>query len=80
MKFVENLLRVKPAEFYLKGINKLPDKWQEVIQDNGEKYYRLKFVENLMRVKTAEFYLKGINKLPDKWQEVIHNNGENTID
>ena len=29
--FVENL-SLKPVEFYLKGINKIPDKWWEVIQ------------------------------------------------
>ena len=35
--FVENFLSSKPAEFYLRGINKLPDKWQqEMIQNNGE--------------------------------------------
>ncbi len=34
--FMENFLRLKPAEFYLRGINKLSDKWQEVIQNNGE--------------------------------------------
>ena len=33
--FVENL-SLKPAESYLKGINKLPDKWQGVIQNNGD--------------------------------------------
>ena len=30
-KFMENLLRLKPAEFYLREINKLPEKWQKVI-------------------------------------------------
>ena len=34
--FVENFLRLKPAEFYLRRINMLLDKWQEVIQNNGE--------------------------------------------
>ena len=33
---MENFLRLKPAEFYLKGINELLDKWQEVIQNNVE--------------------------------------------
>ena len=33
--FVENLLSLKPGEFYLREINKLPDKWPEVIQNNG---------------------------------------------
>ena len=32
----ENLLGSKPAEFYLRGINKLSDKWQGVIQNNNE--------------------------------------------
>ena len=32
--FVKNFLSLKPAEFYLRGINKLPDK--EVIQNNGK--------------------------------------------
>ena len=31
----ENFLSSKPAEFYVRGINDLPDKWQEVIQNNG---------------------------------------------
>ena len=30
-------LSLKPAEFYLRGINKLPDKWDEVIQNNSER-------------------------------------------
>ena len=30
--FVENLLSSKAAEFYKREINKLPDKWQKVIQ------------------------------------------------
>ena len=34
--FVENFLNLKAAEFYLKRINKWPDKWQEMIQNNGE--------------------------------------------
>ena len=34
--FVENFLSSKSDEFYLRGINKLLDKWQEVIQNNGE--------------------------------------------
>ena len=34
--FVENLLSSKASEFYLRGRNKLTDKWQEVIQNNGE--------------------------------------------
>ena len=33
---VENSLSSKPAEFYLRGINNLPDKWQEVIQNNSK--------------------------------------------
>ena len=33
---MENFSSSKPAEFYLKGINKQPDKWQEVIQNNGK--------------------------------------------
>ena len=34
--FVENSLNRKPAKFYFWGINKQPDKWQEVIQNNNE--------------------------------------------
>ena len=30
---VENFLSSKSAEFYLRGINKLSDKWQEVIEN-----------------------------------------------
>ena len=33
---VENLLSLKPAEFNLRWINKLLDKWQKVVQNNGE--------------------------------------------
>ena len=34
--FVENLLSSKAAEFYLRGINKPPDKWPELIHNNGK--------------------------------------------
>ena len=34
--FVENFLSLKPGEFYLRIINKLPNKWQKVIRNNGE--------------------------------------------
>ena len=34
--FVENFLGSKPAEFYWRRINKLPDKLQELIQNNGK--------------------------------------------
>ena len=34
--FEKNLLNSKPADFYLRGINRLPDKWQEVIENNGD--------------------------------------------
>ena len=30
-EFVENFFTSKPAEFYAKGIEELPDKWQQVI-------------------------------------------------
>ena len=33
--FLEKL-SLKVAEFYLRGINNLPDKWQDVIQNNGK--------------------------------------------
>ena len=32
----ENFLNSKPNESYMRLINKLPDKWQEVNQNNGE--------------------------------------------
>ena len=35
-RFVENLLSLSPAEFCLKGINKIPEKCQEVIKNNGK--------------------------------------------
>ena len=35
-KFVGNYLSRKPAEFYLREINKLLDKWQELILNNGK--------------------------------------------
>ena len=34
--FVDNLLSLKPAEFNLRGINKLLDKWQEVNEKNDD--------------------------------------------
>ena len=34
--FADNFLSSKPAEFYLKGINKLHNKWQGVIKNNGK--------------------------------------------
>ena len=34
--FVENFLKSKPDEFYLRETNEQLDKWQEVIQNNGE--------------------------------------------
>ena len=33
---LNDLQRFKPAESYVSGIHKLPDKWQEVIQNNSE--------------------------------------------
>ena len=36
LMFVENFLNSKPIKFYSRGINKLPDKCQEVIQNNGK--------------------------------------------
>ena len=35
-EFVENLFTSKPAEVYTKGIEELPDKWQQVIANDGE--------------------------------------------
>ena len=32
--FVENILSSKPAEVYLREINKQPNKWQKVLQNN----------------------------------------------
>ena len=34
--FMENSLSSKLAEFYLRGTEKLPDRWQEVIKNNGK--------------------------------------------
>ena len=34
--FVENFLSLRAAEFYLRKINKLPDKCQRAIQNNGD--------------------------------------------
>ena len=34
--FMEHFLNAKAAEIYLRGINKQSDKWQEVIENNGE--------------------------------------------
>ena len=34
--FEENFLSSKQGKFYLKEINKPPDPWQEVIQNNSE--------------------------------------------
>ena len=35
-EFVENLYTSKPAELYAKGMEELPDKWQQVIANDGE--------------------------------------------
>ena len=35
-EFVENFFTSKPLEFYAKGIEELPDKWQQVIANDGE--------------------------------------------
>ena len=35
--FVENFLSSKRNEFYLRGINKLADQWQEMIE-NKDRY------------------------------------------
>ena len=35
-EFVENLFKSKLAEFYIKGIEEFPDKWQIVIANDGE--------------------------------------------
>ena len=35
-EFVENFFTSKLAEFYAKGIEELPDKWQQVIANDGE--------------------------------------------
>ena len=34
--FCKNYFTLKPAEFYLRGNENLPVKWQEVIKNNGE--------------------------------------------
>ena len=34
--FVENILSLRPAVFYLSGINKVLDKWQKVIENFGK--------------------------------------------
>jgi len=35
-EFVKNFSMSKPEEFYAKGIKDLPDKWQQVIENDGE--------------------------------------------
>ena len=35
-EFVKNFFTSKSAEFYTKGIEELPDKWQQVIANDGE--------------------------------------------
>ena len=35
-EFVKNFFTSKPAAFYTKGIEELPDKWQQVIANDGE--------------------------------------------
>ena len=44
--FVENFFSSKPAEFYSRGINKQPNKWQKAIQSNGK--HKLKFIKLFM--------------------------------
>ena len=33
---MENVLCSKTAEFFLRGINKLAEKWQEIIENKGK--------------------------------------------
>ena len=35
-EFVKNFFTSKPEEFYTKGIEELPDKWQQVIANDGK--------------------------------------------
>ena len=62
--FVANILRSKPAEIYLRGINKQYDKTKELI---------LKKCRKSEGGKPDETYLRETNKLPDKTEEVIQN-------
>ena len=39
--FVGKLLCSKPAEFYVRGINKLPNNWSVVIQNDGEYWLKI---------------------------------------
>ena len=49
--FVENFLSSKPAEFYWRRINKLPDKCLEEIEDNAEYNLHWKFLFGLFMNK-----------------------------
>ena len=73
--FVKNLLSSKQAELYLRGISKLPDKWQEEIQNNG-KYstewnsFIVKLFKSYILLKReflmVQTYIRGsLNKFPD---------------
>ena len=55
-KFVENLLEnfLKPGESCLRGINKLADKWREIIQDNGE--YTIDWNEFILELFMNKIY------------------------
>ena len=53
--FVENVFSVKPAEFCLRGINKLPSKWQEVIQNSCE--YTTVEIDSLLNFSWIHYIL-----------------------
>ena len=59
---MENFLSSKPAEFYLRKNNKLPAKWQKVIQNNGEYTFNWNwlivelFMNKLQFTKRENFY------------------------
>ena len=57
--FVENFLSSKPAEFYLKGINKLPE--------NGKREFKIMAIVLLFEINSLL-----INKLYFTKTEIIH--------
>ena len=65
---VENLLSTKPAEFYLRGINTLLYKLQEVIQNNGE--YNIDWNQFIVKLLINYILLKGklfMKPCANKW-------------
>ena len=64
--FVENFLSSKPNEFYLRGINRQPDKWQKVIQNNGK--YTIDLCEFIVKLFKNKLFFTNMEIISDSTQ------------